>query len=87
MVWGYGTTGGDWSSDGRGEWNGSQGDHGPQKSAVLCYSVLGAATPEAPSVMLFPAAALFIVGGGYVVTRRRRTTTALHRATAAKLNP
>jgi hypothetical protein len=79
VVWGYGSTGGEWSSDGLGEWNGNQSNHGPQKSAVLCYSVLGAATPEAPSVILFPAAALFIVGGGYVVTRRRRTSTALHR--------
>ena len=82
VVWGYGTTGSDWSSDGRGEWNGNQSNHGPQKSAILCYSVLGSATPEAPSVILFPTAALFIVGGGYVATRRRRTATALRQATA-----
>jgi hypothetical protein len=87
VVWGYGSTGGDWSSDGRGEWNSNQSNHGPQKSAILCYSVLGAATPEAPSVLLFPMAALFIVGGGYVVTRRRRTATALHKTAAGKLNP
>jgi len=80
VVWGYGSTGGDWSSDGRGEWNGNQSNHGPQESAVLCYSVLGAAAPEAPSVILFPVAALFIVGGGYVVARRRRAPIALHRA-------
>jgi hypothetical protein len=85
VVWGYGATGNEWSSDGKGEWNGNHGNHGPQKSAVLCYSVLGAATPEASSVILFPLAGLFLAGGGYAVARRRRTSAALHQAEGISL--
>jgi hypothetical protein len=85
VVWGYGATGGGWDSYGRGNGHGTHGNHGPQKSAVLCYSVLGAATPEAPSVIFLPLAALFVGGAGYVVARRRRTSTALHRAKGVSL--
>jgi hypothetical protein len=78
VVWGYGATGGNWRWYRSGFGGGNQTNAGPEKSAILCYSVLGAATPEAPSVILFPVAALLVVGAGYVVSRRRRASTARH---------
>lgn len=85
VVWGYGATGGGWNSYGRGDGHEDHNGHGPQKSVVLCYSVLGAATPEAPSVIFLPLAALLVGGTGYVVARRRRTSTPLHRARGMSL--
>ena len=49
----------------------------PEKSAVLCYTVLGAVTPEVPKALILPVAGLFIAGGGLLLTRRRRAKTGL----------
>ena len=53
------------------------GDAGPEKSAVLCYTVLNAATPEAPSTILFPLVGLAVVGGGVLLARRPRARAKL----------
>ena len=42
-----------------------------ETSAVLCYSILAAAAPEAPVALLFPLAG-FVVGGGWLLLARRR---------------
>ncbi len=56
-----------------GDQNGGRGhDDGPEKSAILCYTVLGAAAPEATTVLALPLAGL-VVFGGAVWVRRRRT--------------
>ncbi len=44
---------------------------GPERSAVVCYTVLNAATPEVPSTILFPLVGLAVVGGGVLLARRR----------------
>ena len=75
LVWGYGATGSGWSDHWRGSTSGSR-NNGPEKSEILCYSILGAATPEAPNILLFPMAAAFVGGAGYLVARRRRRSTA-----------
>ena len=43
-----------------------------EKSAILCYSVLAAATPEVPQTILLPLAGLLVAGGGVLLSRRRR---------------
>ena len=49
------------------------GDDGQaERSAVLCYTVQAAMTPEAPMAVLFPVAALAVGGGSLLVHRRRR---------------
>ena len=59
---------------------GDPGDNGdgrhdqPEKSAVLCYSVLAAATPESPSALYLPAAGLLVLGVVLLAVRRRRRT-------------
>lgn len=42
-----------------------------EKSGILCYAVLAAATPEAPSVLLFPLLGLCIVAALLLVRRYR----------------
>jgi hypothetical protein len=49
----------------------SEDDH-MEKSAVLCYTLLAAAAPEAPTALLFPLAGLLVGGGSLLVVRRRR---------------
>ena len=69
--------GGESSSD---EGGGDPGENGdgrhdqPEKSAVLCYSVLAAATPESPSALYLPAAGLLVLGVVLLAVRRRRRT-------------
>ncbi len=43
-----------------------------ERSQVLCYTMLAAVAPEAPTVILFPVVALVLGGGGYLVVIRRR---------------
>jgi hypothetical protein len=69
--------GGESSRDEGGDDPGDNGDgrHDPHvKSAVLCYSVLAAATPESPSALFLPAAGLLVLGGVLLAVRRRRRT-------------
>jgi hypothetical protein len=47
--------------------------HSTEKSAILCYTVMGVATPEAPRALLLPAAGALVAGGGLVLVRRRRS--------------
>jgi hypothetical protein len=47
-------------------------NHSPEKSAILCYTVLGAVTPEVSKALLLPVVGLFIAGGGLLLARRRR---------------
>jgi hypothetical protein len=83
--WGQGQgngKGGTWgsvrSNDDKGSGNdgGGQGwgwgKDGPEKSAILCYYTLPAATPEASNVLFLPASGLLVVGGALIVVRRRR---------------
>jgi hypothetical protein len=42
-----------------------------EKSSVLCYSILGAATPEVPSALLLPLAGLLVGGCALLIMRRR----------------
>jgi hypothetical protein len=51
--------------------------HSPEKSAVLCYTILGAVTPEVSKALLLPLAGLLITGGGFLLARRRRSSTYL----------
>jgi len=43
-----------------------------EKSAILCYTLLGAATPEVATPVLLPLAAVAVGGGGLVIAHRRR---------------
>lgn len=43
-----------------------------ERSNVVCYTILAAATPEAPAALLLPVAGIVVGGGGYLVVRRRR---------------
>jgi hypothetical protein len=45
------------------------------KSAILCYTVMGAVTPEVPKALLLPVAGLAVGGGGLLLARRRRAGT------------
>jgi hypothetical protein len=84
VVWGYGGHGSGWDArwsshgqgDGHGDGDGDGDGHGnadgPEKSNVLCYTVLGAATPEAPMALLIPMTGLLVAGAVYLVARRRR---------------
>jgi len=54
---------------------------GTEKSTVLCYSTLVAATPEVANVLLLPLAGL-VVGGAALLVVRRRRARAGHPATA-----
>jgi hypothetical protein len=80
VVFGYGATGSGWSA----RWTALKSGHrnnGPERSEILYYSILGAATPEAPNLLFFPVAAAFVGGAGYLVARRRRRrTTPLHQS-------
>ncbi len=49
--------------------------HSTEKSAVLCYTVMGVATPEVSKTVLLPVAGLFVSGGALLLARRRRTGT------------
>jgi hypothetical protein len=65
-------------------WNGTGGNQicdratvtGPwlntEKSAILCYTVMGVQTPEVPNTMMLPIAAIVIFGSGLWIARRRR---------------
>ena len=46
-----------------------------EKSAVLCYTVMAAVTPEVPKALLLPVAGLLLVGGALLFARRRDTGT------------
>jgi hypothetical protein len=56
----------------RGALSGTGPPSGIEKSAVLCYTVMAAVTPEAPMVLLLPIAGLLVGGGGFMLARRRR---------------
>ena len=43
-----------------------------EKSAILCYTVMGVATPEVPKALMLPVAAMLVGGGGLLIARRRR---------------
>ena len=43
-----------------------------EKSATLCYSVMGVATPEVPMPLMLPLSAMAVGGGGLLIARRRR---------------
>jgi len=62
---------GGWST-GRSGGMGGSGLDGSEKSAVLCYSILAAATPEASNALLLPLAGVLVGGGALLVVRRRR---------------
>jgi hypothetical protein len=47
-------------------------DQHVETSAVLCYTILAAAAPEAPMALLFPVAGLFAGGGGLWLVWRRQ---------------
>ncbi|HEY6428157.1 MAG TPA: hypothetical protein VIX84_13110 [Acidimicrobiales bacterium] len=62
-----------------GEHEGSSwGDDGDEAltSNVVCYTIMAAAAPEAPSALLFPVAGLVVVGGWFFLSRRRGRTRA-----------
>jgi hypothetical protein len=42
-----------------------------EKSAVLCYTVMAAVTPEVPKALLLPVAGLLLIGGALLFARRR----------------
>jgi hypothetical protein len=42
-----------------------------EKSAILCYTVMGVQTPEVPNTLMLPAAAVLIFGSGLIARRRR----------------
>ncbi len=71
--------GGGWSSastgsaDNGGGRDGDGGRDGRERSAVLCYSILAAATPEVSSVLFLPVAGLVVFGGALFAFRRRET--------------
>jgi hypothetical protein len=44
-----------------------------EKSAVLCYTVMAAVTPEVPKALLLPVAGLILVGGVLLFARRRNS--------------
>jgi LPXTG-motif cell wall-anchored protein len=50
------------------------GPTGPdaEKSAILCYTVMGVSTPEVSQALLLPVAGLLVGGGGLLLARRRR---------------
>lgn len=48
-----------------------------EKSAILCYSLMAAVTPEIGNVLLLPAAGLLVAGGAVLLSRRRRAAVAL----------
>jgi hypothetical protein len=56
----------------------SWGDDGDEAltSNVVCYTIMAAAAPEAPSALLFPVAGLVVVGGWFFLSRRRGRTRA-----------
>jgi hypothetical protein len=45
-----------------------------EKSAILCYTVMEAATPEVSKADLLPAAGLLVGAGAILLTRRRAKT-------------
>ncbi len=45
------------------------------KSAILCYTLLGAETPEVSEPLMLPIAAVLVGGGGLLIVRRRRRRT------------
>ena len=49
-----------------------------EKSAILCNSVLAAATPEVPQTILLPLAGLLVGSGGLLFLRRRRASRQAH---------
>jgi hypothetical protein len=49
--------------------------HSGEKSAILCYTVMGVETPEVSQAVLLPVAGLFVGGGVLLLVRRRRTGT------------
>jgi hypothetical protein len=56
----------------RGAVSGKGPSSGIEKSAILCYTVMGVATPEVPKALLLPVAGLLVGGGGLLLARRRR---------------
>jgi hypothetical protein len=59
----------------RGALSGTGPPSGIEKSAILCYTVMGVETPEVSQAVLLPAAGLFVGGGVLLLARRRRTGT------------
>jgi hypothetical protein len=59
----------------RGALSGTGPVSGIEKSAILCYTVMSAATPEVPKALLLPVAGLAVGGGGLLLARRRRAGT------------
>jgi len=65
--------------DGASGWGQDQGSRGgdggyAEKSAVFCYYIDPAVTPEVPFAILFPVAGLFVAGTSLLVHRRRHGT-------------
>lgn len=56
----------------RGALSGTGPVSGIEKSAILCYTVMAAVTPEVPTALLLPLAGLLVGGGGVLFSRRRR---------------
>jgi hypothetical protein len=52
---------------------------GTEESAVLCYFILAAATPEVSNVLFLPLAGLVVGSGALLVVRRRRNGPESHR--------
>ena len=59
----------------RGTLSGTGPVGGIEKSAILCYTVMAATTPEVPNALLLPVAGFFVGGGGLLLARRRRSAT------------
>jgi LPXTG-motif cell wall-anchored protein len=59
----------------RGEVSGTGTAGMVEKSAILCYTVMGVATPEVSQAILLPVAGLLVVGSGLLLVRRRRNRT------------
>jgi hypothetical protein len=56
----------------RGTVSGTGPPSGIEKSAILCYTVMTAVTPEVSKALLLPAAGLVVGGGGFMLAWRRR---------------
>lgn len=61
-------------------------DEHVQTSAIICYTILAAAAPEAPMAVLLPVAGLLAGGGGLLLARRRQHRRGLHRETEVNVS-